>query len=118
VTEDRFPADVEVTAYYVIAEGLTNVVRYADATEARVEVSTDATRLRVIVADNGRGGADLSGGTGLRGLADRVAAIGGELHVTSEPGAGTTLTAILPSGVALGSPRLPEARAGSAMTAD
>jgi signal transduction histidine kinase len=97
VTEDRFAAEVEVAAYYVIAEGLTNIARYADATEARVEVTADAQRLRVIVADDGKGGATLGGGTGLRGLADRLAAVGGTLQVTSEPGAGTTLVAMLPS---------------------
>jgi signal transduction histidine kinase len=98
VTPERFPTEVEAAAYFVIAEGLTNVARYAGATEARVEIVADAGRLRIVVADNGRGGADPSAGSGLRGLADRVAAIGGRLDVASEVGAGTTLTADLPAG--------------------
>lgn len=97
VTEARFPTEVEVAAYYVIAEGLTNIARYADATDARVEVTTLDGRLIVTVSDNGRGGADPTAGSGLRGLADRLAAIGGELQVTSRQGSGTTLTASLPA---------------------
>jgi glucose-6-phosphate-specific signal transduction histidine kinase len=104
VTEERFPTDVEVAAYYVIAEGLTNIARYANATEARVDVTALDGRLHVTVADNGRGGADPATGSGLRGLADRVAAIGGDLDVASPSGAGTTLTAWLPTGAALSSP--------------
>jgi signal transduction histidine kinase len=97
VTEARFPTDVEVAAYYVIAEGLTNIARYANATEARVEVTAQDGRLIVTVSDNGRGGADPSAGSGLRGLADRLAAIGGELQVNSRQGLGTVLTATLPA---------------------
>ena len=97
VTEARFRTEVEVAAYYVIAEGLTNVARYANATEARVEVTDQDGRLQVTVADNGRGGADPSAGSGLRGLADRLAAIGGDLEVSSAAGAGTTLIARLPT---------------------
>jgi signal transduction histidine kinase len=99
VTEDRFATEIEAAAYFVIAEGLTNVARYAGATEARVEVAAAGDRLRVTVADNGRGGADPAAGSGLRGLADRVAAIGGRLDVTSPTGAGTTLVADLPATV-------------------
>jgi signal transduction histidine kinase len=98
VTEDRFPREVEVTAYYVVAEALTNVARHAHATEARVEARVERDRLVVTVVDNGRGGADPGAGSGLRGLADRLAVIGGELGVTSGPGAGTTLTATMPLG--------------------
>jgi signal transduction histidine kinase len=97
VTEDRFPREVEV-AYYVVAEALTNVARHAHATEARVEARVERDRLVVTVVDNGRGGADPDAGSGLRGLADRLAVIGGELGVTSGPGAGTTLTATMPLG--------------------
>ena len=97
VTDQRFPKEVEVAAYYVIAEGLTNIAKYADATEVRVEVSEADDRLVVKVTDNGHGGADASKGSGLRGLADRVAAIGGELQVMSEKDSGTVLTARLPS---------------------
>ena len=98
VTPDRFATEIEAAAYFVIAEGLTNVARYAGATEARVEVAAEEGRLLVTVSDNGRGGADPAAGTGLRGLADRVAAIGGRLDVTSA-GGGTTLTADLPATV-------------------
>jgi signal transduction histidine kinase len=97
VTEQRFPKEVEVAAYYVIAEGLTNIAKYADATEAHVEVSAAHDRLVVRVSDNGRGGADADQGSGLRGLSDRVAAIGGQLKVTSQRGEGTTLMAELPT---------------------
>jgi signal transduction histidine kinase len=98
VTEARFPAEIEAAAYYVIAEGLTNIARYAAATEARVEATAKGGRLVVTVTDDGRGGADPSAGSGLRGLVDRLAAIDGELQITSRAGAGTTLTAILPAG--------------------
>jgi signal transduction histidine kinase len=99
VTEARFATEVEVAAYYVVAEGLTNVARYGDASEARVEVRAESGRLVVTVADNGRGGADPGAGSGLRGLADRLAVIGGELKVTSSPAVGTTLTASMPVGL-------------------
>jgi signal transduction histidine kinase len=98
VTDQRFPALVEVAAYFTVAEGLTNIARYADATEARVEAVARDGRLIVTVSDNGRGGADPAAGSGLRGLADRLAAIGGELHVTSSVGQGTVLMATLPTG--------------------
>jgi len=97
-TDSRFPPEVEAAAYFVVAEGLTNIARYAEANEARVEVRTADGQLVVLVSDDGRGGAVLDGGTGLRGLADRLAAVGGELTVTSEPGRGTTLLATLPAG--------------------
>jgi signal transduction histidine kinase len=98
VTAERFPSLVEVAAYFTIAEGLTNIARYAEATEARVAAAVRDGRLVVTVSDNGRGGADPAAGSGLRGLADRLAAIGGELHVASGKGEGTTLTATLPTG--------------------
>jgi len=99
VTDARFPPPVEVAAYFTIAEGLTNIARYADATEARVGAAVSDGRLIVTVSDNGRGGADPVAGSGLRGLGDRLAAIGGELHVASANGKGTTLTATLPTGL-------------------
>jgi signal transduction histidine kinase len=99
VTDERFPPPVEVAAYFTIAEGLTNIARYADATEARVAAAVSDGRLIVTVSDNGRGGADPVAGSGLRGLGDRLAAIGGELHVASANGKGTTLTATLPTGL-------------------
>jgi signal transduction histidine kinase len=87
---------VEVAAYYVVSEALTNVAKYAAATEARVEVRRLGDRLVVVVSDDGAGGADLRGGSGLRGLEDRVEALGGRLHVQSLPGEGTSVRADLP----------------------
>jgi signal transduction histidine kinase len=93
----RLPEPVEAAAYFVVAEALTNVVRYADATSARVAVSRDGDRVLVEVCDDGVGGADPAAGSGLRGLADRVAALDGRLEVRSPPGAGTTVRAVIPS---------------------
>jgi signal transduction histidine kinase len=87
---------VEVAAYYVVSEALTNVAKYASATEARVEVRRLGDRLVVVVSDDGAGGADMRGGSGLRGLEDRVEALGGRLHVRSLPGEGTSVRADLP----------------------
>ena len=98
VTESRFSPEIEAAAYYVVAEGLTNIARYAGATEARVEASANDGRLLVTVTDNGRGGADPAAGSGLRGLMDRLAAIDGELSVSSPLGEGTTLSATFPVG--------------------
>jgi signal transduction histidine kinase len=95
-TTARFPASIEAAAYFVAAEGLTNVARYAGATTAAVDVSVAGATLVVTVTDDGRGGADPETGSGLRGLSDRVAALGGHLAVMSPPGAGTTLRAELP----------------------
>jgi PAS domain S-box-containing protein len=93
---ERLAARVEAAAYYVVAEALTNVAKYAQASAARVEVDRDDSRLVVTVADDGVGGADASRGSGLRGLADRVEALGGRLEVSSPQGGGTTLRATLP----------------------
>jgi signal transduction histidine kinase len=96
IPDTRFPAAIEVTAYFVVAEALTNVTRYAGASTARVDASAGDDGLTVTVTDDGRGGADPGRGTGLRGLADRVAAIGGSLEIDSSPGEGTTVRAVLP----------------------
>jgi signal transduction histidine kinase/uncharacterized protein YhfF len=93
IPERRLPAAVEATAFYLVSEGLTNALKHADATEVRVEVRLLGQRLLVAVRDDGRGGADRSAGSGLAGLADRVAALGGTLRVESPPGAGTRLEA-------------------------
>jgi signal transduction histidine kinase len=92
----RLPAPVEAAVYYVAAEGLTNIAKYAHATAAaiRLEESDEGVVLRI--SDNGTGGADPEGGTGLRGLADRVEALGGKLELDSRPGRGTLLTARIP----------------------
>jgi len=93
---ERYPATVEATAYFVVAEALTNVARYAAASHAAVSVRADGEHLTVEVRDDGRGGADPTRGSGLRGLSDRVAAIGGTLEIDSPAGAGTVVRAHLP----------------------
>jgi len=92
----ELPPPVEAAAYYVVAESLTNIAKYADASLVEVVVRSDGTAARVQVRDDGIGGADPATGTGLRGLADRVDALGGDLHVSSPEGAGTVVTAELP----------------------
>ena len=94
--EGRLPAPVEASVYFVVSEALTNVAKHADASSAAVRISAGDRVLTVEVADDGAGGADMRGGTGLSGLADRVAALDGELTVTSVPGAGTTVHAEIP----------------------
>jgi PAS domain S-box-containing protein len=94
--EDRLPAPVEAAAYYVVSEALTNVTKYADASDVRVHVFRDDGRAHVEVRDDGVGGAQEDRGSGLRGLADRVEALGGALWITSPPGEGTTLLAEIP----------------------
>jgi PAS domain S-box-containing protein len=96
IPEERLPEAVEAAAYYLIAEALTNVARYADATAVSVRVAADATRVLVEVSDDGAGGADPAGGSGLRGLADRVEALGGSLELVSPAGEGTTVRAEIP----------------------
>jgi signal transduction histidine kinase len=95
VAEDRLPPDVEATAYFVIAEALTNVAKHARAGEARVTVRSDASALRVEIADDGVGGA-FPGGSGLLGMEDRLEAVGGRLEILSPPGGGTTLRVAIP----------------------
>jgi PAS domain S-box-containing protein len=94
--EERLPTAVEASAYFVVSEALTNVVKHSGAGLATVRVEVAEASLTVEVADDGAGGAEMGGGTGLAGLADRVAALDGELTVTSAPGAGTTVRAEIP----------------------
>jgi GAF domain-containing protein len=96
--DGRFPEPVEVTAYYVVSESLTNAAKYANTPVADVAVAVDGGALRVEVRDDGRGGADPYEGSGLLGLRDRVEAIGGMMRLTSLPGAGTSLRVELPLG--------------------
>jgi PAS domain S-box-containing protein len=93
----RLPEPVEAAAYFVVAEALTNVAKYAQATQARVRVHRALGQALVEVADNGVGGARESGGSGLRGLVDRVEALGGRLSIASPVGSGTTVRAELPA---------------------
>jgi signal transduction histidine kinase len=95
---ERLPASVEAAIYYVVSEALTNVAKYAQASSVTVEIARTDGRAVVAVADDGIGGADPDGGSGLRGLADRVAALGGRLHVDSEPSRGTRIHADIPCG--------------------
>jgi signal transduction histidine kinase len=96
-TEGRLPAPVEAAAYFVVAEALTNVVKYAKASSAGVAIRRRRGELVVTVSDDGVGGAAIDRGSGLRGLLDRVAAVGGTLAVDSPPGRGTRLTARIPA---------------------
>jgi signal transduction histidine kinase len=93
---DRLPLPVEAAAYYVVAEALTNVAKYARATETHVRVGRTTRRLRVEVLDDGVGGANPASGSGLRGLADRVEALDGSFQITSAQGSGTRIVVELP----------------------
>jgi signal transduction histidine kinase len=92
----RLPEPVEVAAYYVVAEAITNAAKYAEASAVTVSVEHTDGVVRVSVEDDGVGGADVTGGSGLRGLVDRLEALGGRLSVDSAPGAGTRIEAELP----------------------
>src|SRR5215212_3130330 len=96
VPEQRLPAAVEATAYFITAEALTNVFKYANATKASVELAEDRGRLRVTITADGVAGADPKLGTGLNGLYDRVAALDGRFMVSSPEGGGTAVIAELP----------------------
>ena len=95
---ERGPAAVEAAAYFVCSEALANVGKYAGASRASIHAVLRDARLTVAVRDDGVGGATLAGGSGLRGLADRVEALGGTLRLESPPGQGTVVTAELPLG--------------------
>jgi len=92
----RLPEAVERTLYFVVAEALTNVAKYADASSATVSVTCEGGRVLLEVVDDGAGGADATRGSGLRGLADRLAVVDGSLHVDSPPGEGTRLSCTVP----------------------
>jgi signal transduction histidine kinase len=92
----RLPEPVELAAYFVAAEALTNVAKYADAKEATVRVWRENGSALIEIADDGVGGADDKLGSGLRGLADRVEALDGSLRVMSAEGSGTVVTASVP----------------------
>jgi signal transduction histidine kinase len=94
--EERLPEPLELAAYFVACEALANVAKYADAGNAAVRVSRDDGLVVIEIADDGVGGADETAGSGLRGLADRVAALDGTLRILSPPGEGTVVTAELP----------------------
>ena len=96
VPEARMPLPVEAVAYFVVSESLTNIAKYADAERATVRVLRENGFAVVEIEDNGIGGADPSAGTGLRGLADRLASLDGKLEVHSPPGVGTLVRARIP----------------------
>ena len=93
---ERFPPHVETAVYFVVAEALANVAKHARARKGKVTIVRGAGCVKVEVEDDGVGGARLDGGSGLRGLVDRVGALGGRLLVDDRPGAGTCLRAEIP----------------------
>jgi signal transduction histidine kinase len=95
IPDERFPAEIEASAYFIVAEALTNVVKHADATRVEIRGSVQDGILRVEVRDDGIGGADPSR-PGLVGMGDRAAALGGRLEVESPRDAGTNVVATLP----------------------
>jgi PAS domain S-box-containing protein len=95
-TNERLPENIEATAYYIVSEALTNVVKHAQATRAKVDMTLADDVLRFEVTDDGRGGADPFAGSGILGLRDRAEAVGGTLFVISPPGKGTVVTAQIP----------------------
>jgi signal transduction histidine kinase len=94
--ETRLPEPVEVAAYYIVSEALTNTAKHAHASVVHVEVEARDGVLGLSIRDDGRGGADPSRGSGLMGLTDRVDALGGTIEVASPGGEGTTLLVTLP----------------------
>jgi signal transduction histidine kinase len=97
VTVDRrLPDPIETGAYFMVSEALTNAAKHSHATEIRVFASYRGQRLTIEIGDDGIGSATPTGGSGLRGLADRIEALGGRFTVSSPPGRGTTLRAEIP----------------------
>jgi len=96
VPDERLPDSVEAAVYYVVSEALTNAAKHASASRATVSLDSTDGAVAVEIADDGVGGATLGGGSGLRGLADRIEALGGRLTLTSPPGGGTRVRAELP----------------------
>ena len=102
LTELRLPESVEIALYYVAAEALANVAKYAGATNVEIALTAADGRATLCVTDDGVGGADPENGSGLSGLSDRLGAIGGSLSVSSDRGTGTTLSPSHPSSDAVG----------------
>jgi signal transduction histidine kinase len=95
-TERRLPEQVEVAAYYVVSEALTNTAKHAQASVVNVELDTHDATLQLAIRDDGVGGADPAQGSGLVGLSDRIEALGGRLQITSPAASGTTLLIDIP----------------------
>jgi signal transduction histidine kinase len=97
ISADRpLPEHLEVAAYYVVSEALTNAAKHAHASEVTIDVATEDSTIVLVVRDDGVGGADPERGSGLTGLRDRVEALGGTLALTSAAGEGTSLRAAIP----------------------
>jgi signal transduction histidine kinase len=96
VTPERLPPELEATAYFIVAEALTNTVKHARASRAEVRATVRDGALHLVVRDDGVGGARMDGRSGLLGLSDRVSALSGEIRVESPPGGGTTISASIP----------------------
>jgi signal transduction histidine kinase len=96
VSVQELPEQIELSAYFIVSESLTNANKYAHASAAQIRVVPEAEAVLVEIVDDGCGGADPASGTGLRGLADRIEALGGRLEVDSPPGRGTRVSARLP----------------------
>jgi signal transduction histidine kinase len=99
VVPDRLDPTIEAAAYFLVSEALTNVAKHAQADAVSVDITATDDSLAVTIADDGTGGADPANGSGLRGLVDRVTAVGGRLEVSSPPAEGTRLCAHLPMSV-------------------
>jgi PAS domain S-box-containing protein len=97
-SEDRLPGPVEATAYFLASEALANVTRYANASRAEIDVDRMNGELTITIRDDGAGGADPTAGSGLRGMADRLAAIDGRLELESPAGGGTIVRGVIPCG--------------------
>ena len=97
-TSDDLPSAVESAAYFVVTEATTNVLKHARADSVSIALERNPRRLRVVVADNGVGGARQGGAGGLTGLADRLSALGGRLEIDSPPAKGTRVWAEIPCG--------------------
>ena len=95
---DRLPDAVELAAYFLVSEALTNVVKHASASEVTVRLERDTAKLRIVVSDDGVGGAHASADSGLAGLGDRLEALDAKLVVESKPGRGTTIRTEIPCG--------------------
>jgi signal transduction histidine kinase len=94
--DQRLPDQIETAAYFMVSEALTNAAKHSHGTEIQVLASHRGKRLTIEIGDDGIGSATPTGGSGLRGLADRVEALGGRLTISSPPGRGTTLRAEIP----------------------
>jgi signal transduction histidine kinase len=95
---DGLPPDAELVVYFICSEALSNIAKHASASRAAISIESLDRRMKVVVEDDGVGGADPSHGSGLRELADRIETVGGTLRVRSVPGKGTHLTAEIPLG--------------------